>query len=156
MGPGGEAGKTINCGYGELNETLLREVNGLSRPKWEPQFIQVGDIIVRRFSTEYLSGDKLIRTTVTVNAVLRRGKLLAFSKVIQTSPGPGAYTKVCTTLENGTQSCRMELSAYDIDSRRIDEFTFYYDFKEYVAECGRSNQTLGSILKGLYRSGDTG
>jgi len=129
LGPGGEAGKTINCGYGELNETLLREVNGLSRPKWEPQFIQVGDIIVRRFSTEYLSGDKLIRTTVTVNAVLRRGKLLAFSKVIQTSPGPGAYTK---------------------------EFTFYYDFKEYVAECGRSNQTLGSILKGLYRSGDTG
>ncbi len=112
------------------------------------------DIIVRRFSTEYLSGDKLIKTTVTINAVLRRGKLLAFSKVARTSPGPGAYTKVCTTLENGTQSCRMELSACDIDSMRIDESTFYYDFEEYVVECARSNQTLESILKGLYRPED--
>ncbi|NJF24771.1 hypothetical protein [Thermococcus sp. Bubb.Bath] len=66
-----------------------------------------------------------------------------------------AYTKVCTTLENGTQRCRMELFVYDIDSWKTEEFTFHYDFEEYIRGCTRSNQSPGSILKGLYRPGDT-
>jgi hypothetical protein len=134
-----EPRETINCGHGNLDEAILRNISKLDPLKWHTQFIHIGDITVKRFSKSHLSEDKLIRTTVTINAVLRGGKLLAFSKEIRNSPGPGAYTKVCTTLKNGTQSCRMELSAYDIDSIEIDEFTFYYNFEEYAVGCSRNN-----------------
>ncbi len=42
---GPEGGReTITCGYGELNETLMKQIRGLSRPKWKPQFIRVGTL----------------------------------------------------------------------------------------------------------------
>ncbi len=127
--------ETVECGSGSINETLMKEVENLDPSKWDLRITTVGDLVIKRFSRSYLSRDEVKRTTITITVVTRNGKLIAFSNVTRTFPGPGAYREVCTTSENGTTTCTKTPVVLDIDSELGDEFTFYYSTGDFPEEC---------------------